>query len=133
MSNAFQLTHNIKKIVEQAENSAEVEILWLYGSQARGSANENSDYDLAIAFKTYIKDPVERRLRPELLALKWTKRLSIQLSIVDINLAPLPLAYTVVEDNTLLYCRNQFRRYVEEQRIMSKWELDYLHHRKRYG
>jgi len=34
---------------------------------------QNSDYDLAIAFSSCLKDPIERRLRPELQALKWKK------------------------------------------------------------
>jgi len=124
---------NIKQIVQLAEHNPEVEIVWLYGSRARGNAHSQSDYDLAIAFKTYIEDPIERRLRPELLALKWCKQLNNQLSIIDINQVPLPLAYTVIQDNKLLYSQNDYRRMVEEQRIMSKWELDYTYHKKHYA
>lgn len=50
-------------------------------------ASVTSDYDLAIAFTDYINDPFERRLRPELLALSWTKKLNTSLSIIDINQA----------------------------------------------
>ena len=123
----------IKQIVRLATQTPEIEVLWLYGSQARGSANIDSDYDLAIAFETYIGDPVERRLRPELLALEWENQLDIALSIVDINQAVLPLAYTIVGDNTVIYCQNNYRRMIEEQKIMSKWELDYIYHRKHYA
>jgi len=108
-------------------------VLWLYGSRARNKANVQSDYDLAVAFKTYIEDPVERRLRPELLTLKWHKKLNLPISILDINQVPLPLAYTVVQDNTLLYSKNDYRRMTEEQRIMSKWEIDHCYHRKHYA
>lgn len=123
----------IEKIKLLAASQPDIDVLWLYGSRARSQAHENSDYDLAIAFKHYIKDPVERRLRPELLALKWQKQLDIALSIIDINQASLPMAYTIVEDNVTLFCANDYRRMVEEQRIMSKWELDHLHHRKYYA
>jgi predicted nucleotidyltransferase len=126
-------SQNIQKIIELAKNNSEVDVLWLYGSQARGNADENSDYDLAVAFKFYIEEPVERRLRPELLALEWNQKLDITLSIVDINQALLPLAYTIVQDNSVLFVRNDFRRMTEEQKIMSKWELDYLYHRKHYA
>jgi len=122
----------IKNIIELAQNNKDIEVLWLYGSRARGTANEDSDYDLAIAFKNYIEDPVERRLKPELLALQWRKKLSVDLSIIDINQVPLPLAYTVVADNHMLYNCNNYRLMIEEQKIMSKWELDHLYHRKRY-
>jgi len=116
-----------------AKNNAGVEILWLYGSRARGEVGKGSDYDLAVAFKNYIKDPFERRLRPEILALQWGRQLGIDLSIIDINQVPLPLAYTVVQDNTLLYSKNDYRRMIEEQRIMSKWEIDHCYHRKHYA
>lgn len=133
MNKPFAKSQSIKQIIALAKNNPEVEILWLYGSRARGNANKNSDYDLAVAFKSYIEDPVERRLRPELLSLKWNKQLNIALSIVDINQASLPLAYTVIQDNTTLYSQNNYRRMVEEQKIMSKWEIDYLYHRKHYA
>ena len=133
MKQRFIESSRIKKIIALAKDNPEVEILLLYGSQARGNANENSDYNLAVAFKSYLQDPFERRLRPELLSLKWNHQLNITLSIVDINQAPLPLAYTVLQDNHLLYNENNYRRMIEEQKIMSKWELDYLYHRKHYA
>lgn len=126
-------SQGIKQIVELAKNSAEVEVLWLYGSRARDNANTNSDYDLAVAFTSYIEDPVERRLRPEMLSLEWSKQLKILLSIVDINQASLSLAYTIIIDNTILYSKNDYRRITEEQKIMSKWEIDFLYHRKHYA
>ncbi|MBE0472512.1 MAG: nucleotidyltransferase domain-containing protein [Methyloprofundus sp.] len=120
-------------IIQLAKNNTEVEVLWLYGSRARSEAKIESDYDLAVIFKTYIEDPIECRLRPEILALEWHEQLKIPLSIIDINQVPLPLAYTVVLDNTLLYSKNDYRRITEEQKIMSKWEIDYCYHRKHYA
>ncbi|MDC9728498.1 MAG: nucleotidyltransferase domain-containing protein [Methyloprofundus sp.] len=124
---------NLKKIINLAAENTELDVVWLYGSQARGTATAESDYDLAVAFKRYIDDPIERRLRPELLALQWQQILAIDLSIIDINQVPLELAYTVVQDNYFLHSNNEYRRLVEEQRIMSKWEIDYLYHRKNYA
>ena len=121
---------SIKKL---ASLNPDIEVVWLYGSRARSLATKDSDFDLAVAFKAYIENPLERRLRPELLALSWQKELDQPLSVIDINQASLPMAYTVVEDNFNIYCANNYRRMVEEQRIMSKWELDYLYHRKHYA
>jgi len=128
-----QSDQNIKNTILLANNNDDIEVLWLYGSRARNMENTNSDYDLAVVFKSYINDPIERRLRPELLALEWNKKLGIALSIIDINQVPLTLAYTVVQDNMLLYSKNEYRRMVEEQRIMSKWELDHCYHKKHYA
>jgi len=132
-NNLSNQSNNIKSIKKLATNNAEIEVIWLYGSQARNNATANSDYDLAIAFTSYIEDPIDRRLRPELLSLEWNKQLDIPLSIVDINQAPLPLAYTVVNDNTVLYNQNSYRQMIEEQRIMSKWEIDHCYHKKHYA
>ena len=123
----------INQLVTLSEQNNDVEIVWLYGSRARNSASASSDYDLAIAFKTYIEDPLERRLRPELIALKWQKIIGRKLSVVDIEQASLPLAYTVIEDNCLLYSCNDYKRMTKEQIIMSKWEIDHLYHRKHYA
>lgn len=124
---------SLLNIIQLVKNNADVEVLWLYGSRARNKSNIHSDYDLAIAFKSYIEDPIDCRLRPEILALEWHEKLKIPLSIVDINQVPLPLAYTVVLDNTLLYSKNDYRKMIEEQKIMSKWEIDYVYHRKHYA
>lgn len=132
ITNAGQ-QQSLKNIIHLAENNAEIEVLWLYGSRARNKASVNSDYDLAVAFKNHIEDPVERRLRPEILTLEWHAKLNIPLSIIDINQVPLPLAYTVIQDNTLLYSNNNYRRMTEEQKIMSKWEIDYCYHKKHYA
>ena len=54
-------TKTIKSIEQLASSNSDIEVLWLYGSRARGQASSTSDYDLAIAFTDYIEDPVERR------------------------------------------------------------------------
>lgn len=123
----------LERLVALAGANAQVQVLWLYGSRAKGTAGPASDWDLAVAF-----DPVkqsgplgvalESRLRPEVLALEWQRALGLAegaLSLVDINLAPIPLAFAVVEANYPLYCRDEGRRLQEEARIMSQMELGY--------
>ena len=45
--------------------------------------------------------------------------------MVDINQAPIPLAFAVIDANCLLYCRDAGRKMQEEGRIMSQMELNY--------
>ncbi|MDO9240247.1 MAG: nucleotidyltransferase domain-containing protein [Methylicorpusculum sp.] len=119
------------QIVQLAKSNDNIELLWLYGSYAKGSAHENSDIDLAVAIKAWEKDVIERRLRPELLALDWQNTLNLsegKLSILDINAAPIPLAMSVLTNGELLLSKNAYRQAQELQRIMSKWEIDYLYH-----
>lgn len=121
------------KIIQLAEDDENIELLWLYGSHAKGTAHKNSDIDLAVAYKTWENDVMERRLRPELLAIEWQNKLKLkegELSILDINNVPIPLAMSVLKTGHLLLGKNLSRQLQEQQRIMSKWEIDYLYHYK---
>jgi predicted nucleotidyltransferase len=122
-----EITEQLKSL---AANNPELVVIWLYGSRARNTAHPKSDYDLAVAFDKPLQDVLDNRLRPEVLAIKWKEILDVDISILDINIAPLPIAMVVVEDDTPLYGQDTVRRYKEEQRIMSMWELDYQYGRQ---
>lgn len=117
----------IGRLIALAEATPDIAILWLYGSRARGTERPDSDYDLAAAFRTFIRDhPLETRLRPELLAIDWRMALGFpddRLSVVDIDRVDIPLAYHVVMRGTVLYCRDRRRLLTEEKRIASRMEL----------
>ncbi|MBD3896115.1 nucleotidyltransferase domain-containing protein [Halomonas sp. ML-15] len=126
----------LAKLVKLAAADGQIEVVWLYGSRAKGTHTESSDYDLAVAFNVNIETPLERRLRPELLAQQWADALGIAddiLSIVDINQAPLPLAMAVIRTGRAICVRSPLRLAREENRITSMWELDYLYHQRHYG
>jgi predicted nucleotidyltransferase len=119
------------KLTQLANSNDIIELLWLYGSCAKKSAHKNSDIDLAVVFKTWEEDIIERRLRPELLAIDWQRALHLpegKLTVLDINLAPIPLAMSVINHGELLVSKSNSRQFQEMQRIMSKWEIDYLYH-----
>lgn len=119
------------QIIQLAQEDDNIEILWLYGSYANETAHKNSDIDLAVVFKTWEKDVIERRLRPELLAIEWQQELSLkdgQLSVLDMAIAPIPIAMATLKSGRLLLSKNISRQLQEQQRIMSKWEIDYLYH-----
>ena len=118
-------------IIQLAKEDDNIELLWLYGSYAQGTAHEKSDIDIAVVFKTWEKDVIERRLRPELLAIEWLNKVNLregELSILDMNISPIPLAMSVLKQGILLLSKNRSRQFQEQQRIMSKWEIDYLYH-----
>ena len=118
------------QLIDLARATPEVQVVWLYGSRAKGNAGPQSDWDLAVAFAPVkLADPLENRLRAELLALDWQRALGVAegvLSVVDINLAPIPLAFAIIDANTLLFSRDEGRRLQEEARIMSRMEIDHL-------
>jgi predicted nucleotidyltransferase len=63
------------QLIQLAKAHDNIELLWLYGSHAKGNAHAKSDIDLAVAFKVWERDVIDRRLRPELLALEWQTKL----------------------------------------------------------
>lgn len=122
--------------IQMAQGLEDIAALWLYGSRAKNTHTIDSDYDLGVAFKNYIQDPLEQRLRPELLALDWCESLNLaenKLSIVDVSLAPIPLAFEIVSYGKVLYIADQNIYDKEFGRICSMFEIDIVHHRKHYG
>ena len=113
------------QIIELARNNPEVKLLWLYGSRANGTACASSDYDFAVAFDSRLDSPLERRLRPELLTMDWQREIKASdnvLSLVDINLAPLPLALNIIGDDSQLLLNKDDLRYIRElNRIWGLW------------
>lgn len=119
-----------------AQADARIDVLWLYGSRAKGTAQPDSDYDLAVAFNTFPKDAWDKRLQPEQLAMEWADALGLgerQLSVVDINHIPLTLAYAIIGSGKVLSAPNSLRLAREENRITSMWELDHVYHKRCYG
>jgi len=118
-------------IIKLAEDHEDIEVLWLYGSYAKGTAHSGSDIDLAVVFKRWQDDILERRLKPELLAIQWQQALGLEegdLSVLDMGMASIPLAMSVLSTGKLLLSKNSSRQLQEQQRIMSRWEIDYLYH-----
>lgn len=126
----------LQHILTLANSQQDIAALWLYGSRARGDHHPESDYDLAVGFRNWEEDPLERRLRPELLAEEWREACGLpenRLSIVDIAIAPIPLGIAILSEGKLLLDRYPDIRLRLESRILSRWELDYLHHQKQFG
>ena len=87
-----EIVEHIKRFAESEPN---VDVLWLYGSRAKGTEQPNSDFDLAVAFHSFPDDDWELRLQPEFLAQSWSDQLGLAdgiISVVDINHIPIQLA-----------------------------------------
>lgn len=125
----IEQSQHLHQLNALAASHPEVAALWLYGSQAKGNASEHSDWDLAVAFDPVKTDSVlDNRIRAELFTMDWQRALGLaegKLSVVDINLAPIPLAFGIINTNKLIFSRDEGRRMQEESRIMSQMELDY--------
>ena len=121
-------THKIlQALINKATLVDDIDVMWLYGSQAKGCAHENSDIDIAIAFKNFNLTDIDKKLRPHEYGLIWAEQLNLpdnKLSIVDINNIPVYLAFNVVEYGQVIACKNKVRELKEIQRIYSQFEFE---------
>lgn len=122
MTNTNPILLQIKKLARQ---NSDIGAIWLYGSRANGRERPDSDYDLAIAFNNFNLDALNRYTRPQCIALDWAAALALpeaMLSIVDINQAPIYLAYQIIDSGQLLYSDGSARAWQEITRINSLFE-----------
>lgn len=110
----------LDKVRRQAEADPQIELLWLYGSRAKGTEMESSDYDLAVAFCS--DDTAIAPFYTDELAYQWSQLTGANVSIVDINNIPVPLAYNVANEGIVLISKNALRLHSEQARIWSLWE-----------
>lgn len=126
----------IKQIIQIAEENSDIDALYLYGSHAKGEANEASDIDLAVIFANKEENPLQRRLRPEMLALDWVNTLGLtedQLSVLDMESSNIPLTMSVLQTGKLLLNKDIGHEMMVSGKIMSQWELDYQYHYDKFG
>ncbi len=127
------VTRILNKITLNASLADDVEVIWLYGSQAKGTAHSQSDIDLAIAFKNFNLSELDKKLRPQELSLILSEQLNLpdgKLSIIDINTVPVYLALNVVEYGKVIYSKNSSREFKETQRIYSQYEFEMIEHKQ---
>ncbi len=126
MSNDDLLKTLSEKMIQIIHAHAQVDAIYLYGSRAKQTARENSDWDIAVIFSDYETDASARLLRPQLLeaAIERELKLYNQISEIDLETAPVYLQYSILMSAVKWFDRNvsHFKRV--EQSILSKWEKD---------
>lgn len=118
---------NQTTIVQLIQSHAQVDAIYLYGSRAKQTAHKNSDWDIALLFTDYETDLTARALRPQLLEAELERELKLynQISIVDLETAPMYLQYSIIMSAVKWFDRNVPHVRRVEQSILSKWEKDY--------
>lgn len=71
----------------------------------------------------------DRRLTPELLAIDLSAELEQSVQVVDINLAPIGLAYNILQEGQPLLVRDELRYCREINRIEGLW-ADHCWHKQ---
>ncbi len=112
----------LRRLICLAQESPDISALWLYGSRARGDHRVDSDYDVALSYKMRLADALDNRLRPELLSSKWSHLLGEEISVVDIDLVPVPLAAAIADEGLLLLDKAPKDTAWLYHKIWSKWD-----------
>lgn len=124
MHDGDSIAENITRVIQ---DNAPVDAIYLYGSRAKQTAHENSDWDIAVLFSHYETDLTARLLRPQTLEATLERELKLynQISVIDLETAPVYLQYSILMSAVKWFDRNVPHVKRVEQSILSKWEKDY--------
>lgn len=117
----------INNIVRVIQTHAQVDAIYLYGSRAKQTAREDSDWDIAVLFTEYESDVMARLLRPQQLEAELERALKLygRISVIDLETAPMYLQYSILMSAQKCFDRNVPHVKRVENAILSKWEKDY--------
>lgn len=110
----------VQALTRYLADNGEVILAYLFGSQADGTADPQSDYDIGVLVRTPSLE-LWTRLAHEIAALLNVERVDVVL----LNRAPVELAYAVIAQGRLLYERSIAERVEFEARVLSLYG-DYL-------
>ena len=127
MSDGCMMEIMAENITHVIHAHARVDAIYLYGSRAKQTAHEHSDWDIAVLFSDYETDLSTRLLRPQMLeaAIERELKLYNQISVIDLETAPVYLQYSILMSAVKWFDRNVPNVKRVEQSILSKWEKDY--------
>ena len=127
MSDDYMMEIMAVNITHVIHAHARVDAIYLYGSRAKQTAHEHSDWDIAVLFSDYETDLSARFLRPQMLeaAIERELKLYNQISVIDLETAPVYLQYSILMSAVKWFDRNVPHVKRVEQSILSKWEKDY--------
>lgn len=83
-----------------------VKLMYLFGSQAKGNAVQQSDFDIAVLFKETPSDPLAIRESMNLSS-ELSKFFPNKIDVVSLHYTPLLLKYEVVAHGQILYCEEE--------------------------
>ena len=121
------MTQQMNDIVRVIQARARVDAIYLYGSRAKLTAREDSDWDIAVLFTEYESDMMARLLRPQQLEAELERALQLygRISVIDLETAPMYLQYSILMSAQKCFDRNVPHVKKVENAILSKWEKDY--------
>lgn len=108
---------NINKDIFQKHK---VKLAYLFGSQAKGIAGPESDFDVAVLFKEPPLDPLALRETMDLSSDLYTY-FPAKIDIVSLHYAPLLLKYEIVAHSQVLYSKDEKERINFEVSVIKEY------------
>ena len=106
----------------QQENN--VDAAFLFGSYGRGDTHTESDVDVGVLYKTHAQDMLIAQVRSDALRHKLEEQFHLEFDVIDVEYAPSPLQYAIIQGKTLV-ADNLTKVHRLENAILNKMELDY--------
>jgi len=119
------------KQIKQFFKKEPVEVVYLFGSQAKGRIGPMSDFDFGILFDSTLT--ADRRFKKRLQYIGYFSKLfqTDALDVVDLFEAPVFLKYEVVKHKKLLYVKSEATIMQFEKQAIDDY-LDRLYYIKRH-
>lgn len=109
----------IKTMINVFETFPNITAAYIFGSRVYGKERKASDYDVALLFKG------DYSLDEQLdVTLKLASAFDVDLDSIDVielNYAPVELAYEVISKGKLVYCKDNEARVAFETRLMREY------------
>ncbi|MDP2951445.1 MAG: nucleotidyltransferase domain-containing protein [bacterium] len=121
----FNFFHKIIE-PEKVFKKNQVALAYLFGSEARGEAHQESDVDLAILFDKKLKAESYLLFEGHLIEFFSKKYPKKEINLVNLNIAPPLLRQAVLTEGKLLYKKSELSRFFFQMQAIRDYQ-DYLH------
>ncbi|MDI6793649.1 MAG: nucleotidyltransferase domain-containing protein [bacterium] len=114
------MKEDITPLIETLETRLPVAFAYLFGSRARGYANERSDWDIAV----YFSEPLEKLGRWPAFELEaeLSRAIGSTVQVIVLNILPPPiLGFQILRGGIVLLDRNENLRMDIENRILRQY------------
>lgn len=122
------MKNSLPKKLKPLFKSLPIDVVYLYGSQAQGQADQLSDYDFGVLFKEELSAKKRFDLRLALFS-EIAKKIGIsedKIDVVDLEEAPILLQFNIILGK-VIYCQNENRRIGFETYVMAKYHDEHYY------
>ena len=114
------------------DQEKDVSFAYVFGSVAKDTSNSNSDVDVAVDLKEMLNSGQRFQRRLELISELGGLLKTPKIDLIILNDSPLLLAFNIIVDGKLVFCRDKLKRIHFEAKTMSMF-FDQQYYFKRHA